>query len=125
MQIILNNSSMIPIYEQLVDQVKHRILTGVMAEYQALPSVRALAGELKISALTVKKAYDKLEEDGFVVTVHGKGTYVAPTNRALAMEARRRAVEEEFQKALEKARAVGMTPEEIRELVELLLEESP
>lgn len=123
MQIILNNTSMIPIYEQLVDQVKQQILTGVMAEYQVLPSVRALAGELKISALTVKKAYDKLEEDGFVVTVHGKGTYVAPTNRALAMEARRKAVEEEFTKALEKARAVGMTPEEIRELVELLLEE--
>ena len=67
---------------------------------------------------------DKLEEDGFVVTVHGKGTYVAPANRALAMEARRRAVEEDFTRALEKARAVGMQPGEIRELLELLLEES-
>ena len=123
MQIILNNASMIPIYEQLADQVKGQILSGVLPENEALPSVRALSASLKISALTVKKAYDKLEEDGFVVTVHGKGTYVAPTNRSLALEARRRAVEEEFTRALDKARAVGMTGQEIRELLELLLEE--
>ena len=123
MQIILNNASMIPIYEQLVEQVKNLILSGELPENEALPSVRTLAAALKISALTVKKAYDKLEEDGFVVIVHGKGTYVAPTNRSLAMEARRRAVEEDFTRALDKARAVGMTPSEIRELLGLLLEE--
>lgn len=123
MQIILNNASMIPIYEQLVDQIKNQIITGTLRETEALPSVRALSGTLKISALTVKKAYDKLEEDGFVLTIHGKGTYVAPTNRALAAEARRKAVEEDFAKALEKAKAVGMGPEEIREIVEILLEE--
>lgn len=123
MQIILNNASMIPIYEQLVEQVKNLILSGELPENEALPSVRTLAAALKISALTVKKAYDKLEEDGFVVTVHGKGTYVASTNRSLAMEARRRAVEEDFTRALDKARAVGMTPSEIRELLGLLLEE--
>ena len=123
MQIILNNASMIPIYEQLAEQVKSQILSGVLAENEVLPSVRTLSASLKISALTVKKAYDKLEEDGFVVTVHGKGTYVAATNRQLAMEARRRAVEEDFTRALDKARAVGMTRSEIRELLELLLEE--
>lgn len=123
MQIILNNASMTPIYEQLVEQVKSQILSGELAENEALPSVRALSATLKISALTVKKAYDSLEAEGFVVTVHGKGTYVAPTNRALALEARRRAVEEDFTRALDKARAVGMTPGEIRELLELLLEE--
>ena len=123
MQIILNNASMIPIYEQLAEQVKSQILSGVLAENEVLPSVRTLSARLKISALTVKKAYDKLEEDGFVVTVHGKGTYVTPTNRQLAMEARRRAVEEDFTRALDKARAVGMTRSEIRELLELLLEE--
>ncbi|MGN0980367.1 MAG: GntR family transcriptional regulator [Candidatus Avoscillospira sp.] len=123
MQIILNNASMIPIYEQLVDQIKNQIITGTLRETEALPSVRALSGTLKISALTVKKAYDKLEEDGFVLTIHGKGTYVAPTNRALAAEARRKAVEEDFAKVLEKAKAVGIGPEEIREIVEILLEE--
>ena len=123
MQIILNNASMVPIYEQLVGQIKNQILSGELPENEPLPSVRALSATLKISALTVKKAYDKLEEDGFVVTVHGKGTYVAPTNRSLAVEARRRAVEEDFTRALDKARAVGMTPSEIRELLGLLLEE--
>lgn len=123
MQIILNNASMIPIYEQLADQIKNQIITGKLQESEALPSVRTLSGTLKISALTVKKAYDKLEEDGFVVTVHGKGTYVAPTNRALAIEARRKAVEEDFAKALEKARAVGMEAGEIRQIIEILLEE--
>ena len=123
MQIILNNASMIPIYKQLAEQVKSQILSGVLPENEALPSVRTLSASLKISALTVKKAYDKLEEDGFVVTIHGKGTYVAPTDRSLALEARRRAVEEEFTRALDKARAVGMTRQEIRELLELLLEE--
>ncbi len=123
MQIILNNASMVPIYEQLVGQIKNQILSGELPENVPLPSVRALSTTLKISALTVKKAYDKLEEDGFVVTVHGKGTYVAPTNRSLAVEARRRAVEEDFTQALDKARAVGMTPDEIRQLLELLLEE--
>ena len=123
MQIILNNTSMIPIYEQLADQIKNQIISGKLQEMEALPSVRTLSGTLKISALTVKKAYDKLEEDGFVVTVHGKGTYVAPTNRALAMEARRKAVEEDFATALEKARAVGMEAGEIRQILEILLEE--
>lgn len=123
MQIILNNASMIPIYEQLADQIKNQIITGKLQESETLPSVRTLSGTLKISALTVKKAYDKLEEDGFVVTVHGKGTYVAPTNRALAIEARRKAVEEDFAKALEKARAVGMEAGEIRQIIEILLEE--
>ena len=74
MQIILNNTSMIPIYEQLVDQIKNQIIAGTLRETDVLPSVRTLSGTLRISALTVKKAYDKLEEEGFVVTVHGKGT---------------------------------------------------
>lgn len=123
MHIILNHTSMVPIYEQVVDQVKNQVISGELSENEPLPSVRALSANLKISALTVKKAYDRLEEEGFVVTVHGKGTYVAPLNRALAVEARRRAVEEDFSKALEKAKAVGMSSEEIREMLEILMEE--
>ena len=123
MHIILNHSSMIPIYEQIVDQVKNQIIGGAISENEALPSVRALSAELKISALTVKKAYDRLEEEGFVVTVHGKGTFVAATERELAVEARRKAVEDDFANAIEKARAVGMTEAEIRDIVEIILEE--
>ena len=73
MKIIINNSLMIPIYEQIVDQIKTLIRKGELKENDNLPSVRALARELKISALTVKKAYDDLEAEGFTVTVHGKG----------------------------------------------------
>ena len=123
MHILLNNSSMIPIYEQIVDQVKHQIITGQIKENDALPSVRALSTELKISALTVKKAYDRLETEGFVVTIHGKGTFVAATDKELAVEARRKAVEDDFTSAIQKAKTVGMTADEVREIVEIILED--
>lgn len=123
MHIIINNSSMIPIYEQVLDQIKKDIISGELAEGEVLPSVRALSNELKISALTVKKAYDRLEEEGFVKTVHGKGTYVTPTDQSIAMEARRKNVEDAFAVAVEKAREVGMTVEEIRDIFEIMLEE--
>ena len=121
MHIILNNSSMVPVYEQLVAQLKQEIIEGGLAEGEALPSVRTFSNELKISALTVKKAYDKLEEEGFVVTVHGKGTYVAAMDRQLAVEARKKAVEEDFSLAVSKAKTVGLTDDEIREILEIIL----
>lgn len=77
MHMILNHSSMIPIYEQIETQIKNEILSGRLLPDEVLPSVRALSGELRISALTVKKAYDKLEAEGFVVTVHGTQTILA------------------------------------------------
>ncbi|MGN8887846.1 GntR family transcriptional regulator [Blautia sp. HCP28S3_G10] len=123
MHIILNHSSMIPIYEQLMEQIKSQILESLLKEGEALPSVRALAGDLRISALTVKKAYDRLEEEGFVTTVHGKGTFVTASDKQLAAEARRKAVEDEFDRAIDRARAVGMSREEILDTVQLLLEE--
>ena len=123
MHIILNNSSMIPIYEQLMEQIKNEIISGGLKEGEVLPSVRTLSGELKISALTVKKAYDRLEEDGFVVTVHGKGTFVAATHKQLAIETRRRAVEDDFYAVVSKAKNVGMSKEEILELLTIILEE--
>ena len=75
MHIILNHSSMVPIYEQLVEQIKTEILQSKLMEGEGLPSVRKLSAELRISSLTVKKAYDRLEEEGLVTTVHGKGTF--------------------------------------------------
>lgn len=125
MHIILNNSSMVPIYEQLMDQVKRAILSGELGENEALPSVRALSGKLRISALTVKKAYDRLEEEGFVVTVHGKGTYVAAADRQLALEARKKSVEDDFAAAVQKAAALGLSREEILDIVEIILEDYP
>ncbi|HIQ97228.1 MAG TPA: GntR family transcriptional regulator [Candidatus Limivivens merdigallinarum] len=123
MKIIINHSSMVPIYEQLIDQIKTMILNEELKENDALPSVRALAKELKISALTVKKAYDNLEEDGFTVTVHGKGTYVAQANKEAQREAQQREVEEDLEAAVSKARRYGMEDGEIRELFALIMEE--
>ena len=95
-----------------------------LQEQECLPSVRTLSAELKISALTVKKAYDRLEEEGFVVTVHGKGTFVAATDKQLAVEARRKMVEDDFLAAIDRARTVGMTKKEIREIIEIMLEDA-
>ena len=123
MKIIINSSSMVPIYEQIMDQVKAQITAGDLEENDALPSVRTLAKELKISALTVKKAYDNLEEEGYTVTVHGKGTYVAAANKERIKEEQRREVEEDLDNAVQKGRRCGLTDEEIRELFELIMED--
>ena len=123
MHIILNHSSMVPIYEQLMEQIKSDIIQSELKEGEALPSVRTLAGELRISALTVKKAYDKLEEEGFVTTVHGKGTYVSASDKQLALEARQKAIEDGFDKGIDRALSMGMKKEEISEVVKLILDE--
>jgi len=123
MHIILNHSSMVPIYEQLMEQIKSDIIQSELKEGEALPSVRTLAGELRISALTVKKAYDKLEEEGFVTTVHGKGTYVSASDKQLALEARQKAIEDDFDKVIDRALSMGMKKEEISEAVKLILDE--
>ena len=123
MHIILNHSSMVPIYEQLMEQIKSDIIQSELKEGEALPSVRTLAGELRISALTVKKAYDKLEEEGFVTTVHGKATYVSASDKQLALEARQKAIEDDFDKVIDRALSMGMKKEEISEVVKLILDE--
>ena len=123
MHIILNHSSMVPIYEQLMEQIKSDIIQSELKEGEALPSVRTLAGELRISALTVKKAYDKLEEEGFVTTVHGKGTYVSASDKQLALEARHKVIEDDFDKVIDRALSMGMKKEEISEVVKLILDE--
>lgn len=122
MHIIINTSSMIPIYEQLVDQIKTQIRKGDLQQDDILPSVRALSKELKISALTVKKAYDVLEEEGFTVTVHGKGTYVAAVNRELLLEEQKKELETDLEKAIQKGRRCGISDEDMKILFALLLE---
>lgn len=123
MRIIINNSSMIPIYEQIVDQVKTLIRTGELKEGDNLPSVRSLSKDLKISALTVKKAYDGLEEEGFAVTVHGKGTYVAAVNALILLEEQKKELEAALEAAVQKGRRFGISDGDIRSLFELILEE--
>ena len=122
MKIIINTSSMVPIYEQIVDQIKTLIRNGDLKENDNLPSVRTLSKELRISALTVKKAYDTLENEGFVVTVHGKGTYVAATNTELLLEEQKKELEADLEQAIQKGRRCGISDEDIRSLFELILE---
>ena len=123
MNIIINNSSMVPIYEQIMDQIKAMIRDGKLRENDILPSVRSLSKELKISALTVKKAYDNLEQEGFTITVHGKGTYVAAANKNRILEEQKKEIEADLEMAIQKGRRCGLTKEEIRTLFELVLEE--
>lgn len=134
MQIILNHSSMIPIYEQVVEQIRRDIINGTLRPHEPLPSVRGMAAQLRISALTVKKAYDRLEAEGYIVTVHGKGSYIAETDPQLAEEERRRDIAEEFAQVFNKAKLaglsrrdtiglLGLTREDIRQLIDTLPEE--
>ncbi len=124
MRIIINSSSMVPIYEQITDQIKTLIRGGELKENDNLPSVRVLSRDLRISALTVKKAYDSLEEDGFTVTVHGKGTYVAAVNPGLLLEEQKKELEADLEMAVQKGRRYGISDEDIRSLFELILEDS-
>ena len=123
MKIIINNSSMVPIYEQIIEQIKAMIINGILKENDILPSVRSLSKELKISALTVKKAYDYLEEEGFTVTVHGKGTYVGAANQEMLKEEQRKEVESDLEEAIQKGLRSGMSKEEMKELFHLIMEE--
>lgn len=122
MKIIINTSSMVPIYEQIIDQIKTMIRKQELKQNDQLPSVLALSKELKISALTVKKAYDELEREGFTVTIHGKGSYVTAANTELMMEEQKKEVEQDLEQAILKGRRFGISDEDIKTLFELILE---
>jgi GntR family transcriptional regulator len=123
MNIIIDTYSMIPIYEQVVASIKHMILSGELAENEPLPSVRVLSRDLKISALTVKKAYDALEEEGLTVTVHGKGTFVCAPNLGLVREEQRRELEKDLEAVAAKAKLYGVSREELTGMLGIILEE--
>lgn len=121
MNIIINNSSMTPIYEQIVSQMKEKIMTGQLKPDTMLPSVRTLSKDLRISALTVKKAYDAMEQEGYIITVHGKGSFVANMNPNLAMEEKQKEVEKLFEQGIRKAKECGMSVEDTKELFQVVL----
>lgn len=123
MKVMIDHFSMVPIYEQIADQVKTLIRKGTLKEGDNLPSVRTLSKELKISSLTVKKAYDSLEEEGFTVTVHGKGTYVSALNEDHLLEEQKKEIETDMELVIKKGRRCGLSDEEIRSLFELVMED--
>ena len=120
MDIILSNTSGKPIYEQISNQVKEQIMSGALSAGDALPSMRLLAKELRISVITTKRAYEELERDGFLENVPGKGCFVAPQNRELLREAQLRKVEEKLSQAVEEARKGAFPLEELHEMLDLL-----
>ena len=123
MEIVISNSSDKPIYEQIASQIRAAIMTGELATGEQLPSIRSLATQLRISAITTKRAYQDLEAQGFIHTVPGKGCFVAGDNLELLREERLRMVEASVAKSAAGARPAGITAQELREMLDLQLED--
>ena len=123
MNIIISNSSGKPIYEQITSQIKQQILSGQLQPHDALPSMRFLAKELRISVITTKRAYEDLEKDGFIYTVVGKGSFVADANHELIREEQLKKIEEHLEQAVEIASQSNVSREEVIEMLQMLYEE--
>lgn len=123
MELIIRNRADRPIYDQIASQIKEQILSGGMESGQALPSIRALAKDLKVSVITTKRAYDELEAAGFIVTVAGKGCFVAEKDLELIREQHLRQLEEHLLAAKDLAKSCGVSREELKTMFSILLEE--
>ncbi|NGU13327.1 GntR family transcriptional regulator [Clostridium perfringens] len=108
MNIVVSNTSGVPIYEQIAKAIKNEILSGDLKENSSLPSIRSLASELRVSVITTKRAYEELERDGFIYTLPGKGSYVAEQNKELLMEEKLREIEEKLGEAIDIANSIGL-----------------
>lgn len=123
MKILISNSSDDPIYEQISRQIKNQIISGELKEGEALPSIRALAKELQISVITTKRSYEILIDEGFVDSITGKGTFVSSQNQELLREKKMKMVEEKLAEAVEEAKLLGITQNEVHQMLNLLYEE--
>ena len=123
MEIIIRNTVNQPIYEQICMQLKNQIIAGALQPGDALPSIRALAKDLKISVITTKRAYEELEAQGFLYTVAGKGCFVAEKNLDLIREKQLQELEEHLSAAVELSKTCGVGPEELQEMLRILTEE--
>ena len=123
MEIIVSNKTSRPLYEQIGTQVKAQIMSGELKAGEALPSIRSLAKSLQISVLTVQKAYDLLQEDGFIETTAGKGCFVSAQNQDFYLEEQQKKIEEHFNEAIEIARSSGIKLDKLMGLLSMLYEE--
>ena len=123
MDIIISNSSNDPIYLQIVNQIKAMIMSGELSPGEALPSMRNLAMQMRVSLITTKRAYEELERDGFIETYTGKGSFVKAQNAELLKEENLRQAEEHLQKAVQKAKISGFTFEELTDILKMLYDE--
>ena len=122
MNIIITNATGQPIYDQIVTQIKNMIISGELKEGDALPSMRFLAKELKISVITTKRAYEELEREGFIVSYTGKGSFVAGTNQDFLREQKLKEVETYLQKAAKEAKACNISEKELTDMLKLFYE---
>ena len=125
MELIIRNTVNQPIYDQISSQIKAQIIAGTLSPGEALPSIRALAKDLKISVITTKRAYDELEADGFLYTVAGKGCFVAEKNLDLVREHQLKELEDHLSAAAELAKSCGLSREELTEMLRIFMEEQP
>jgi len=123
MHILLSNSSPDPIYEQIKNEIKRQIVTGELADGEALPSIRKLAMDLQISVITTKRAYDDLEKEGLLSSVAGKGTFISAKNKNLLKEKRLQLVESKLAEAIEAGKMLGIKPKDLERMLSLLLKE--
>ncbi|SDC23056.1 transcriptional regulator, GntR family [Pelagirhabdus alkalitolerans] len=123
MQIIVSNRSKDPIYEQIIKQVKSLILSSELQEGEMLPSIRQLARDLQVSVITTKRAYEELENDGFIYSVAGKGSFVSEQNLELIKEKKQKAIEDQMKAIITNSREIGLSLEDLQELLKILYEE--
>lgn len=119
MKIIISNSSSIPIYEQIKQAIIEQILNNELQEDEALPSIRNLAQDIKISVMTIKKAYDELESEGYIISRQGKGTFVAPKNTELAKEQANKDIERHIEDVVDIAKQFKIKKEDLKELIDI------
>ena len=123
MNILIDNKSGAPIYDQIYSQIKSQIISGALKEDEMLPSIRGLAKDLRISFITTKRAYEELEKDGFIYTLPGKGCYVAPKNIELLREENLKKIEEHIDEIVRLAASCNLSKKDIIEMVNFCLEE--
>ncbi len=122
MKMIISNSSSVPIYEQIKSSIIEQIMNDELSEGEAIPSIRSLASDIRISVMTIKKAYDELERDGYIVTVQGKGSFVAPRNVELAKEQAKKDIEASLEKVIKTSKMFNISEDEIIDLFKFLME---
>lgn len=120
MRIIISNSCSIPIYEQIKNQIINQIMTDELSEGDSIPSIRSLAGDIKISVMTIKKAYDELEEEGYIKSVQGKGTFVSPKNNELVKERANKEIENHIINIIDIAKKFSISKKDILDLFEFI-----
>jgi GntR family transcriptional regulator len=123
MKILISNASQEPIYEQITTQIRDQIIKGTLEEGFLLPSIRGLARELQISVITTKRSYEELEREGFIETVPGKGSYVAPQNLSLLKEKKLKIIQDKLTEIVDQAMMLGVDKDEIINIIEILFEE--